>query len=152
MFLLSCSFLCVNIGVRANMPAPAEGIKRHSLSRNLRRLAKEDFRKTSPNLLDLQPHCEQLGARYCDYAPHNLGSGSEFASWHERTQFVYTNMARMDHTAFSKAPYKATYKCTPKDGLVPYYWSSELTQAARFHSHEMAKQIFLQCDFILYFL
>ena len=102
-----------------------------------RRLEKEDFKQTSPNFFDLNPNCEQLGARYCNYSAHNIGSGSEFASWKERTQFVYVNMARMDFKAFKKAPYNAQYSCSTKSGLVPFYWSSEATQAARFHSYEI---------------
>jgi uncharacterized protein YkwD len=98
----------------------------------------EDFQKTSPNFFDLKPYCVKLGARYCDYGPHNLGSGLEFASWHERAQFVYTNMARMDYSKFAQAPYNARYACSTKSGLRPFYWSSELTQASRFHSDEMA--------------
>jgi uncharacterized protein YkwD len=126
-----------------DMPPPA--VQQFSF-RNSRRLAQEDFQKTSPNFFDFQPNCEQLGARYCDYGPHNLGSGSEFASWMERSEFLYVNMARMDPTAFSKAPYNAVYSCTAKSGLDPFYWSSELTQASRFHSDEMAKLNFFSHD------
>ena len=77
-----------------------------------------------------------MGARFCDGA-HYFGSGTEFASWDERTQHVYANMARMDHEAFSKPPYNARYRCTPKN-THPVYWSSELTQACRFHSNQLA--------------
>lgn len=151
MFFLYCSFACsvvlANIeggDVRVNMPPPAESMG-YFTSRHSRRLAKEDFKKTSPNLFDLHPHCEQMGRRYCDYASHAFGSGFEFASWSERTQFLYTNMVRMDYKTFQKPPYamikgitgKDKYGCTPKFGLPPYYWSSELTQAARFHCNEM---------------
>ena len=110
----------------------------HINPRHSRGLKQENFQKTSPNFFDLEPNCEQLGSRYCDYGPHNLGSGSEFASWKERTQFVYTNMARMDYSKFAQAPYNAKYACSTASGLRPFYWSSELTQAARFHSNEMA--------------
>ena len=65
---------------------------------------------TSSNFFDLKPSCEKLGARYCDYGKHNLGSGDEFANWKERTQHVYTNMARMDSAAFAEAPYKIRIK------------------------------------------
>merc|ERR1712226_446602 len=76
--------------------------------RSSRRLAKEDFQKTSANFFDFSPNCEQKGNRFCD-SSHFLGGGNEFANWRERTQFVYTNMARMDHAAFAKAPYNAVY-------------------------------------------
>ena len=91
------------------------------------------------NFFDLKPNCENLGARYCDYSPQHLGTGNEFANWRERTQFMYANMARTDFAKFAQAPYNAQYQCSTKSGLVPFYWSSGLTQASRFHSHEMGK-------------
>ena len=137
---LVCSFAAAHINhddVWAEMLPPAVGMKQFT-PRHFRGLEAENFQKTSPNFFDLKPNCEQLGARYCDYDSHNLGSGLEFSSWLERTQFVYTNMARMDSAKFAQAPYSAKYACGTQSGLTPFYWSSELTQAARFHSNEMA--------------
>ena len=106
--------------VWADMP-PSISIKQFPARRlRSRRLAKEDFEKTSGNFFDFSPNCEQKGDRYCD-GSHFLGGGNEFASWFERTQHVYTNMARMDFSAFAKAPYNAVYDCTPKHGLKPFY-------------------------------
>ena len=101
-----------------------------------RRNLQSQQQKSTANFFDLNPRCEQLGSRYCDYGPHNLGSGLEFASWAERTQFMYTNMVRQDYTVFQKAPYNANYACTPAT-KTPFFWSSELTQASRFHSDEL---------------
>ena len=135
--LLICSLLAQNIDdddVWVEMPPPAVGTRHFTL----RHLEEEPLQKNSGNFFDLKPSCEQLGPRYCDYDSHSLGSGLEFASWRERTQFVYTNMVRMDFRKFGQPPYNAEYSCATKSGLAPFYWSSELTQASRFHSHEMA--------------
>ena len=138
--LIICSLATVHMDnghIRPEMLPPAVGVKQFT-PRRFRSLEQENFQKTSPNFFDFKPNCEQLGSRYCDYASHSLGSGLEFASWVERTQLVYTNMARMDYSKFAQAPYSASYACATKSGLTPFYWSSELTQASRFHSHEMA--------------
>ena len=137
---LVCSLAAAHMETSAAWPEmlhPAVSMQQVN-SQHFRSLEQENVQKTSPNFFDLKPNCEQLGPRYCDYGPHSLGSGLEFASWMERTQFVYTNMARMDSTKFAQAPYNAAYACEARSGLTPFYWSSELTQASRFHSNEMA--------------
>ena len=137
---LACSLVAAYTDtndVWAKMISPVVGMQ-HITSDRSPSLEHENFEKTSRNFFDLKPSCEQLGPRYCDYDPHSLGSGLEFASWTERTQFMYTNMARMDSAKFAQAPYNATYACETRSGLMPFSWSSELTQASRFHSNEMA--------------
>ena len=129
--LLISSLLATNIDHDwAEMLPPAVS-RRQFTPYHFRSLQEGNLQKNSRNFFDLKPICEQLGPRYCDYDSHNLGSGLEFANWRERTQFMYANMARMDPTQFAKAPYNAQYGCTTKSGLVPFYWESAFTQAAR---------------------